>query len=173
MKGDGPEPQPLVGPVHQLGALGVIRVFLEFRPGIAEQAPERQDFQGHAAHRLQERPGVVQFILDSPADPGQAPLLGAGGGDAERHRGAGPLDDTVNQPFDQEENGQVRGSHPENPLQTGLGPEVGHRHQTEDGCQGHQEMHLEKVRHVRSPRRKFTCCERAGLRDCRSRSRRA
>jgi len=99
---------------------------------------------------------VVQFVRRRPFDPGERPVLGAGGGDAEGHRRAAPFDDPVHQAFKENKDGQVRDHHPEDPLQVGLHPEVGEAYQTEDSGQGHQEMHFKKVRHVRSPRVKFT-----------------
>ena len=52
VEGDGPQPQPLIGPVNQPGAFGIVRVLHQLRPQVPEQAAEGQHFQGHAADQM-------------------------------------------------------------------------------------------------------------------------
>ena len=151
MKGDGPQPEPLVGPVDQPGPFGVIRVLAQFGAQVPEEAAEGEDFQGHAADEVLKGRRVVESGSQVPFDPGEGTALGGGGGNPEGYGGAGPGDEAIDKAFHENENGQIGHHHPEDNLQVSPGSDVGHQDEPKHCEQGHREMTLKKI-HVLSPR---------------------
>jgi len=99
------QPQPFRRAVGDLGT-----VLLQLDRGVAEQRPEGQHFEQHAHHDARSLVGIIPRAV---FDPGQGFLLPAGGGNAKRHRPAGPAEHLERQPHHENEDRDVREGYPE------------------------------------------------------------
>ena len=91
------EPQPL----RRAHAEG-LALLLGLR--VAEQRPEHQHLEQHAAHDAREGRGVLYLVL---LDPRQRLLLAAGGGDTERHGRLTPLHEAEHEPAHKARQGEI------------------------------------------------------------------
>ncbi len=123
MKADRSGPQPLVA------AVGEISVFRQLRLGVPEQGPEEEDLQRHPPQDAHQVVGVLEIVL---LDERQALLLATGRGDPEGNRRAGPLEDAIAEPQEEQSHGGVRNDHPEYEFQ--IRPSNPERHNQQKNC---------------------------------------